>query len=173
MVKKLAILSVFVGLAMTARGCTQDGLDAPREAVDFNQNFFRCYVQPVLVARCSFMECHGSEERPYKLYAVQRLRRDLSSWDQAVTQHDPLTEAEVASNYNMSVGFAGTGDDPPLLVMKPLDVEAGGYFHKGKTLYGNWDVFTATDDIGYQILEEWVNGATAPGDCAPTEEVGR
>jgi hypothetical protein len=59
-----------------------------------------------------------------------------------------------------------------LLVIKPLDTSAGGYYHFGESLYYQSDVFKSTDDIGYQKLLDWIGGATAPPDCTPTSEVG-
>jgi hypothetical protein len=127
---------------------------------------FRCRVQPVVAARCAFAECHASARRPYRLYAVGRMRLGVD-WARL---EEPLTPAELAANYEVSRNFAV--GEPPLLAAKPLDTRAGGYFHRGADLYGEDDVFLSTDDPGYQVLADWIADGTAPSSCTPITEVG-
>ena len=155
-------------LALLA-SCVQTGLDEPFSPVELDRAFFRCQVEPVLVARCAFFACHGSNRRPLRLYAVQKLRL-ATPW---ADQDAPLTDAEHEANHDMARGFAGgPGEEPAQLLDKPLDVEAGGLFHRGKTLYGGEDVFADRDDPGYRLLSDWLGGAAADPGCLPTEEVG-
>jgi hypothetical protein len=46
-----------------------------------------------------------------------------------------------------------------MLLLKPLDVAAGGVYHGGATRYGQGDVFLTRDDADYAVLEQWVLGA--------------
>lgn len=149
--------------------CVQSGLDEPFSPAELDRAFFRCQVEPVLVARCAFFACHGSNRRPLRLYAVQKLRL-ATPWED---QDAPLSDAEREANHDMARGFAGgPGDEPGQLSDKPLDVDAGGLYHRGKTLYGGEDVFADRDDPGYRILGDWLDGAAADPGCLPTEEVG-
>jgi hypothetical protein len=157
-------LALALGLA-----CVQPGLDETFSPAELDRDYFRCQVEPVLVARCAFFACHGSNRRPLRLFAVQKLRL-ATPWDE---RDAPLSDAEHAANYDMARGFAGgPGPERPQLLDKPLDVEAGGLYHRGKTLYGEEDVFTSEDDPGYRIVSEWLAGAAADPGCIPTEEVG-
>lgn len=161
-----ACASLLLGLLAA---CIQPDLDESFSPAELDRELFRCQVEPVLVARCAFFACHGSNRRPLRLFAVQKLRLS-TPWED---QDAPLTDAEHLGNYDMARGFAGgPGDEPAQLLDKPLDVDAGGLFHRGKTLYGGEDVFADQDDPGYQILSEWLAGAAAAPGCLPTEEVG-
>jgi len=149
-------------------GCAQDDITQEQPLPALNANYFRCEVQPVLAARCSFMACHGNDERPLSIYAEQRFRLGIS-WDD---YEDPLTDEERAANFRTVRGFVEQGEADQL-VSKPLDTRSGGLFHRGKDLYGRDDVFLDRQDPGYRILKNFVEGATAPEDCVLQEEVGR
>jgi hypothetical protein len=146
-------------------GCNAE-LGEPDPAPALDTEAFRCRVQPVVAARCAFAECHASAQRPYRLYAVGRMRLGVE-WSRL---EEPLTPAELAANYEISRNFAV--GEAPLLTAKPLDTRAGGYYHRGADLYGEDDVFLSTDDPGYQVLAEWIAGGTAPASCTPITEVG-
>ena len=154
--------------ALGAAACAQDNLDAGRPPPTLDPAFFRCSVEPVLVARCAFFACHGSQRRPLRLFARQRLRLDVP----ADARAQPLTPDEEQANYDAARGFAGDGERPPLLLLKPLDVDAGGWYHGAKALYGRVDVFAAADDPGYRLIAAWIQGGAADPGCTPTEEVG-
>lgn len=149
-------------------GCAQEDIGRREELSPLDANFFRCQVQPVLAARCSFMACHGNAERPLMLYAEQRFRLGIS-WDDYET---PLTEAEFAANLQRVRGFVGrSSGDVDLLTEKPLDTRAGGLYHRGKDLFGNDDVFLDRQDTDFVILQDFADGAQADVDCQPSEEV--
>ena len=154
-----------VALALALAGCAADA-DPPSPAPELDVAAFRCTVQPVLAARCAFAGCHASAQRPFRLYAVGRMRYAIG-WDRL---EEPLTATELAANYEVARNFAVAPD--PLVLMKPLDTRAGGYFHRGADLYGDDDVFLTTDDAGYRAIADWIAGATAPATCTETEEVG-
>jgi len=158
-----------VSILLFAAGCTQSGIDEPVAPAEADVEFFRCEAQPVIAARCSFMDCHGNDERPFRVYAEQRHRLGVS-WSEFET---PLLPEELSANFEAARGFIATSDrDDHLLTEKPLDTRAGGMFHRGKDLYGADDVFLTRDDIGYQILLDFAGGQAAGQDCTPREEVG-
>jgi hypothetical protein len=159
-------LAIACGVASAlAAGCAADG-DPASPAPELDVSAFRCAVQPVLAARCAFAGCHASAVRPFHLYAVGRMRYAIG-WDRL---EEPLTETELAANYEAARNFAVGAE--PLVLAKPLDTRAGGYFHRGADLYGDDDVFLSVDDPGYRAIAEWIDGATAPATCTETEEVG-
>ena len=161
--------SLLVLMALALLGCAQDRIAERRDLIELDEHFFRCEVQPVLAARCSFMACHGNDERPLMLFAEQRFRLGIS-WDDFET---PLTDEELAANFRMVRGFARQGDSQPdLLVEKPLDTRAGGLFHRGKDLFGQDDVFLDRSDPGFRILRDFTAGARADENCSVQEEVG-
>ena len=55
-----------------------------------------------------------------------------------------------------------------------LDLRAnpGGYLHQATELFADVDVFEDTDDQGYLLLLEWLQGGTAEPGCVPTAGVG-
>jgi len=169
MVRALVRAALAATVGVSAAGCSQQGIDAPMDLPEADENFFRCKVQPVLAARCSFMACHGNEERPFRVYAEQRWRLGVP-WSEYTT---PLLDEELAANFRGARGFIASGQRAnSQLSEKPLDTRAGGEFHLGKNVYGPDDVFTDVDDPGYVILREFAAGATAAADCEPDEEVG-
>jgi hypothetical protein len=157
---------VAVGLA----GCVASGLDAPAPATSLDREYFRCNVQPVLAARCAFPACHGTRVRPLALYAPGRERYQVG-WDRPT---EPITQFELDANFGIAGGFTTTtSTGEPWLLAKPLATSAGGYYHRGADLFGREDVFLSKDDVGYQVLANWVAGQTAPTTCTPITEVGR
>lgn len=163
------MVRLIAAVALLACACAQDGLEDPVELPAADGHFFRCNVQPVLAARCSFMECHGNGDRPLIVFAEQRLRAGVS-WDEFDT---PLTDDELQANFKIARGFiARKPGDEHQISDKPLDTRAGGLFHRGRDLYGADDVFLSRDDVGYQILKDFAEGATAPVECEPREDVG-
>lgn len=136
---------------------------------DLDPRFFECEVQPVLQTRCANFACHGDQARAYVVYAPARLRIDGSN--NIAEGFQPTTALELAGNLDGARAFSdGARPDQSLLLLKPLDTGAGGYQHFGRGYQG--DVFAGAGDAGYQKILEWINGATATADCAPTTEVG-
>jgi hypothetical protein len=154
-----------------ATGCTQSGLDHERPLRELDLSYFRCQVQPVLTASCAFLACHGNGERPLRIYAEQRFRKNVDWLD----FEEPLSAEELDDNFRTVLGFIGVSgdrrDQGDLLSEKPLDVEAGGMYHGGRELYGHGDVFTSRDDSGYLSLRAFIEGESAADDCIPDHEV--
>jgi hypothetical protein len=171
MVNRLTIAMVACACAcacVSIAACAQDGLDAAQTSAALDEAYFRCEVQPVLAARCAFFACHGSATRPFRVYARNRLRFDVASEEREA----PMRPVELTYNFEAARAFAGDERRPALLLLKPLEEDAGGYIHVGATLYGRGDVFRTADDPGYRKLAAWISGATAETDCVETEEVG-
>jgi len=153
-----------VALAL-AGGCTQDGLEEPSPPDELDHPFFRCRVESVLVRDCGFLRCHGSAQRPFRVYAPNALRNDVPRDRRA----QPLTADEQDANYASALGFAGTDGKAALLLLKPLDEKAGGYYHRAATFYDRGNVFASSDDEGYATIAAWIAGATEAADCVPAE----
>jgi hypothetical protein len=136
-------------------GC-QRGLDAPRGLAGLDEPFFRCRVQPILTKSCSTLACHGDPARYYKIFGRNRLRLGGSEDERGATMK------EVERTFNLTSSKAQVDRDNPaesMLLLKPLDVAAGGVYHGGATRYGQGDVFLTRDDADYAVLEQWVLGA--------------
>ncbi|HEV8245985.1 MAG TPA: hypothetical protein VGP93_09465, partial [Polyangiaceae bacterium] len=54
-----------------------------------------------------------------------------------------------------------------MLLKKPLEQRAGGYYHGATTKLGHRsdNVFASQADPEYQVLLDWVRGATEAADC--------
>jgi hypothetical protein len=155
---------VLLSSVLLLGACAQGGLSEPAAQVALDQPYFRCKVQPVLVAKCSFLACHGDPGRPYRLFARQQLRKGVAPKDRGIA----LTEAETQANYDATLAFAlrGLGErEDPLLLSKPLDEDTGGLFHRGREMYRGPDVFSSRDDADYKTLASWMDGAKADPGC--------
>lgn len=128
-------------------------------------DFYRCRVEPIVVARCAFFACHGDPSRPYRVFAPNRMRYGVSEAERALA----MTPEETELNYRSAIGFARerAGYDEPLFVAKPLDQTIGGAYHEGAELYGAGDVFTDPDDPELAVLREWIAGAREDASCTP------
>ena len=159
---------VRICLVLTLVACAQDDLDLERQAPALDRPFFRCRVQPVLAARCAFPACHGTNLRPFRVFARQRLRLEIPP-DRREAE---LTAEEETANFGRALAFVGDEKTPPLLLAKPLEAAAGGFYHRAKTLYADMDVFATADDPGYRQLADWVAGGIEDPGCVSTEDVG-
>lgn len=146
-------------------------VDNPPQALPaLDVAFHRCRVQPIVDARCSMLACHGDVRRPFHTFTRNRMRLVGSNVQRNLplstktNEDDPDGELEL--NYASAIGFA----DPDVpeeswLLLKPLDADAGGYYHRGKEIFSAGDVFLDTEDPDYQTLQAWVSGETADPDC--------
>lgn len=162
MVMRLLLVTLLLNGA-----CVQDGIDQPAELASVDEHYFRCRVQAVLAKGCAFMDCHGNNTRPMRIYAEQRFRLGVD-WLEYET---PLTEEELSANLRTVRGFVSTEvRSKALLAEKPLDARFGGLFHRGRDLYGQDDVFLSREEADYQTLRAFVDGATETADCVPGSE---
>jgi hypothetical protein len=152
-------------LLLLSSACVQDGLQRViDEPGDLDANFFRCAVQPILTKSCAFMDCHGNDERPLRVYAEQRFRLNVD-WLEFETA---ITEEELRANLRVVAGFVeDSGEGGSLLSEKPLDARFGGRYHRGRDLYGVDDVYLSTDDEDYKTLRSFAGGAAMSDECQP------
>lgn len=150
--------------ALLVGGCRGD-LAAPLPfdpALD--EAYFRCRVQPVLTKDCSMFACHGDGRRYFRVYARNRLRYQLSGEAQ---RNALMTLAERTANFDAARAFVDENSpSDSLLLKKPLAQSAGGYFHRGETIYNRGNVFLTRDDPEYKALAAWiVDGAKEDPNC--------
>ena len=149
-------------LLLTETAC-QGGLtdEAPLPS-SLDEAFFRCRVQPILTKSCAAFACHGDVRRYYHLFARSRLR--LGGGEEQ--RNAPLSAEERAFNYNATRAVVDLGaPDESLLLKKPLDASAGGYYHGGAVLYGKGDVFLKSDDPDFKVLSRWIRGEKEDPAC--------
>jgi hypothetical protein len=149
-----------LALALCLVGC--DDLAAPEPFGALDRPYFDCQVQPVLTKLCAGLACHGDAGRYYTLFTRNRLRYGVTEEERGST----LQPLERDYNFTSSLAYVDfRSPDESLLLMKPLDEAAGGYFHRGAEIFAGGDVFASRDDRELEKLAEWVRGATAEPDC--------
>lgn len=148
--------------SLSLGGCVSPGLDAPGQVAELDRAYFDCRVQPVLTKYCATFACHGDGRRFLRVYARNRLRLGGDERQRNAF----MRPSERAANF-VAAGAMVDPDDPEqsLLLLKPLQQAAGGYYHGGETAYGAGDVFADVDDTDYQVLVSWVGGERAEPDC--------
>jgi hypothetical protein len=145
----------------------RDDLDAPAVRAPLDEPFFRCNVQPVLAKNCSTFACHGDDSRYFRVYARNRLRYGIAG---EAERNAKLNDHERRFNYESARAYVESGGDS-LLLKKPLEAKAGGFFHRGATKYAGGNVFATADDPEYRVLVDWTMGKTADPACiAPGED---
>jgi hypothetical protein len=150
----------FAALALTA-SCVRGIDDAEPEPV-VDEAYFRCRVQPILTKSCAAFACHGDGERYFRLYARNRLRLGGTEAE----RNTFLRDAERTFNFMSARAFVDPREpERSLLLLKPLDQVAGGYYHGGATEFGKGDVFLARAEADFKVLEAWVNGQTEDPSC--------
>ncbi|HZS35688.1 MAG TPA: hypothetical protein VFF06_02630 [Polyangia bacterium] len=148
-------------MALYFAGC-QPGLNDPRDLPALDEPFFRCRVQPVIAKSCATFTCHGDGRRFYRVYARNRLRLGGDE----TTRNAPLSAQERAANFESAIAMI----DPqnPLQsfwLLKPLELAAGGYYHRGAVIFNAGNVFHDRGDPDFQTLNDWVNGAREDPAC--------
>jgi len=140
-------------------GCTSDEPEPSltQALPGLDENYFRCNVQPIYDRLCSQLGCHGTEERPLRIYArvkwrIKESRRGTHNGDGV----DGLTDLEWCRNFDGSRAFATDVTTDSQLLTQPLDPGEGGLAHAGYTL------FPDDQDAGYQTIRDWLDGATLP-----------
>ena len=121
----------------------------------------------MLAKNCSQLACHGATARYFRIYARNRLRDD----NDEAGRNAVMREAERAHNYDAARAFVDLAHpDRSLLLRKPLEQAADGLFHRGATLYGGTDVFPDPTDPEYQVIAQWIDGATEVPDVPGTRQ---
>ena len=83
------------GVAIGGAGCAGD-YDAQKPLVCGDPELFRAAVSPYLEARCGTLDCHGSMQRPMRIYGRNGLRHPD---EQNITGGEPTTGAELDANF--------------------------------------------------------------------------
>jgi hypothetical protein len=129
-------------------GCVSGG--EPAALPEPDRALFEAVAEPVLVARCASLACHGTERRRLRVFAPERLREDPRR------SHllEPLTAREHALNYHSARAFSEGAPSAAqsLLVLKPLGL-AG---HLGGA------VFTTAEDPECDALLRWLRSGALP-----------
>lgn len=142
-------------------GCQGD-LGQGAQPVALDEAYFRCDVQPVLTKSCAAFACHGDARRYFHVFSRNRLRAQGEEQD----RNAPLTETERASNFEAARAMVDASHpEASWLLMKPLDMSGGGYFHRGGEIFGGGNVFSTKDDPDFQVLDAWTKGKTADPAC--------
>lgn len=143
-------------------GCQPDFNVAVSSAA-LDQPFFNCQVQPILTKSCAMFACHGADgtsgttSRFFRVYARDRLRYSGITEAQ---RNSALTAQERSANFVAARALVDLADaTTSLLLLKPLEQQAGGYYHRGAEIYGQGNVFADRRDADFQILSKWALGA--------------
>jgi len=141
--------------ALAAVGCISDPgalpLDELLPPADFER--FASEVQPIFADRCANPSCHGNEERPLEIFAIQQHRLDPADLYLA----DPLKPEELRANFEKSCAFMVDVDSAMrcTLVTKPLAPSEGGVRHADVI------VFEDRSDPDLLTLVDWIEQALA------------
>lgn len=117
--------------------------------------FFRCRVQPIFDRTCAQAACHGTDDRPLRIYSRLKWRIE-PAWRGTHNAGGgaALTADEWCRNFDSARGFAGGDSGSSELVTQPLAPTLGGLPHAGFTL------FYETTDPDYQTIRQWLDGAS-------------
>src|SRR5262249_15338038 len=127
-----------------------------------DEPYFRCRVHPVLAKSCAAFACHGDGRRFFRVYARNRLRLGGTEADRNAF----LTADERTANYDAARALVDPSHPhaSPLL-LKPLELAAGGSFHRGAEIYAGGNVSATRDDPDFQALARWIDGAQEDPGC--------
>lgn len=161
-------LTALAALAGLGAACQPD-FNVPQSPASLDEPYFRCRVQPVLTKTCAMFACHGADgssgtnRRYFQIYARNRLRYPGTA---EAMRGAALTAQERTANFVASRALVDPSNlAESVLLQKPLDQQAGGWFHRGADLYGQGDVFLASDDPDYRVLWAWASGAKDDPQC--------
>lgn len=166
--RRSCVGALWLAAGLDLAACQPD-FNIPVSAATVDEPYFRCRVQPVLTKTCGMFACHGGDgqngtnARYFRLYGRSRLRwPDITE----AQRNSTMTAQERTANLVAARALIDVNNlDQSLLLMKPLDQAAGGYFHRGAELYGQGDVFLSTDDPDFRVLSAWVHGAKDVSTC--------
>jgi hypothetical protein len=114
---------------------------------------FASSVYPVLLRDCAFHACHGSTDRFLQVFGPGRGRLLATS-----RPLDPPTPEEIAHSYDRVRSMINpNAPADSLLLVKPLEVAAGGTGHEGADDLGR-NVYQSKSEPNYAVLTHWVLG---------------
>lgn len=140
-------------LAAGFGACASTVEDVPIGSPD--RAVFDAEVYPILVRDCGYSGCHGDSSRFFRVVGPGHERLDP-----ALKLFDPVTEAERTLSYDRARSMLDPSDlnNSPLL-LKPLEVSAGGSGHEGTDSFGR-DVYPSPEHPDFQVLVRWVLGVS-------------
>lgn len=153
----------FVLIALVA-SCAKPPPPTSVPALDYE--VFKQQVENELMGSCGYSNCHGDAQRPMRLYALagNRIRPGLPSTE--------LSEEEHRANFDRVRSYAAkTSAELPDLLRKPLQKEQGGAGHTGVDRFGA-NVYGAKTDVGWKLLDDWVNGRLVYDAGIPVPDAG-
>lgn len=160
---------VVLGALLTALFACQPDFNVPQASAPLDEPYFRCHVQSVLTKSCAMFACHGADgssgtsARYFRVYARSRLR---AAGTPEAMRNSIFTAAEYHANFVAASDLVDLSSaDDSLLLLKPLEQSAGGYFHRGADLYGQGNVFASRADSDFVLLSAWAHGATEDPRC--------
>jgi hypothetical protein len=141
-------------------------------------DFYKCNVEPIFDRSCSMLGCHGTEERPFRMYARGRLRNDemipgvsscLRSGDVNLAEMGtatvmcegwtPHTATEWQKNFDSANYFMREG-------MQPEDSELLAQATVGGLPHVGVHPFKAGDE-NYEMVKRWLSGEQLGSVCDP------
>ncbi|MBL4683358.1 MAG: hypothetical protein JKY37_02120 [Nannocystaceae bacterium] len=163
------------------RSCQDPDCPTTADLPDLDEDFFKCQVMPVFQEGCANLGCHSplTPSRQLRLYArfqARELPMNSGSQDEelvllceggnfhsATCARHPITETEWATNFDSARLFALGVEDTQSseLLTQPLANDAAGLEHAG---IDNW---AGTNDVRYQTIQSWLDGATEQAGCVP------
>lgn len=159
--KPLALASVALLPALALAPACRSGLDEPAPLPALDEAYFRCRVQPVLTKSCGAFACHGDARRYFHMFARSRLR--LGGTEEQ--RNGLMRDQERAFNFDAARAMVSVDEpDESLLLRKPLETSAGGYYH-GAVPLGSSNIFPNKDDPDYKTLAAWASGAKEDPAC--------
>jgi hypothetical protein len=143
--------AVWLAVALVVAACASTAEDAVLSGPD--RAAFDAEAYPILVRDCGHSNCHGSENRFFRVVGPGHVRLDP-----ALRLAAPVTEAELALTYNRARSMLDPSDPnrSPLL-LKSLEVSAGGSDHEGTDSFGR-NVYRSPEDPDFQVLVRWALG---------------
>lgn len=147
---------LLVEIALSS-GCRTESSWSGEIAVADRASFERD-VYPVLLADCAFSQCHGAEQRFFRVFGPGRERlKDASG------AASPALEMQ--ASYLRALSMLITDGSRPIaesqLLIKPLDRAAGGSAHGGVDVFGR-NVYRSSSAPNYLVLLNWALGAQVP-----------
>lgn len=137
--------------------------DAPATPAPADRDYqqFQREVHPVLLRDCGFPECHGAEERFFRVWGPGRTRLPDKAGVLPGAFDVPSVD-EISASHSLALSMIDEAN-PSLseLLRKPLAIEAGGAGHQGVDKYGR-NVYRTAEDTGYLALARWVFSAPLP-----------